>query len=84
MVAGTSYEQLLQERSIQPLMTWCSGIERYRELKESHPESYDFGFSQLNRLCYHLMEGGQPEDHLFLSEIDPSLDERLANHRHWA
>jgi CubicO group peptidase (beta-lactamase class C family) len=38
-----------------------AAIERYRELKESQPESYDFGFSQLNNLCYHLMEGGQPE-----------------------
>jgi CubicO group peptidase (beta-lactamase class C family) len=38
-----------------------AAIERYRELKESHLESYDFGFSQLNKLCYHLMEGGQPE-----------------------
>jgi hypothetical protein len=25
----------------------------------------------------------EPGDHLYLSEIDPSLDERLANHRHW-
>jgi hypothetical protein len=24
-----------------------------------------------------------PEDHLYLSEIDPPLDERLANHRNW-
>ena len=24
-----------------------------------------------------------PNDHLYLSEIDPSLDERLENHRHW-
>ena len=38
-----------------------AAIERYRELKESHSGSYDFGFSQLNNLCYHLMEGGQPE-----------------------
>ena len=39
-----------------------AAMARYRDLKEHQQDRFDFSFSQLNRLCYHLMEAGRFAD----------------------
>jgi len=48
--------EVLQERGAEEAVT------RYRELREGHPEEYDFGENQLNTLGYRLLGAGRTGD----------------------
>jgi len=50
-----------------------AAIARYHELKEHHPDEYDFGEDQLNNLCYLLMGSGDLEGAIAVCKLNVEL-----------
>lgn len=71
---GEVVRQLLRDQSeafVGRAVTVRSAVVASTYIRENSSRIY-FGFNY------------DPDDHLYLSELDSSLDERLENHRHWA
>ena len=56
-----------------------AAIARYRELKENHPDGYDFGEDQLNTLCYRLMDRGDLEGAVAVCTLNVELFPEASN-----
>jgi CubicO group peptidase (beta-lactamase class C family) len=48
-------------------------VARYRDLKENHPEEYDFGENQLNTIGYQLLTGGRVADAVDIFKLNVEL-----------
>jgi CubicO group peptidase (beta-lactamase class C family) len=56
-----------------------AAIARYHELKESHPDEYDFGENQLNGLCYRLMDRGDLDGAIAVCKLNVELFPEASN-----
>jgi CubicO group peptidase (beta-lactamase class C family) len=56
-----------------------AAIARYHELKENHPDEYDFGENQLNGLCYRLMDRGDLEGAIAVCKLNVELFPEASN-----
>jgi CubicO group peptidase (beta-lactamase class C family) len=56
-----------------------AAIELYRELKDNHPKSYDFGPGQLNRLGYQLIGMKRMDDAIKILALNVEMFPKYAN-----
>jgi tetratricopeptide (TPR) repeat protein len=56
-----------------------AAIAKYKELKESHPDDYDFGEGNLNQLGYYLMGKERYDDTIKIFQLNVELFPESAN-----
>jgi len=57
----------------------ASAINDYRELKKKHPEDYNFGPNELNRLGYHLLQKNKTSEAIEIFKLNVEVYPKNAN-----
>ena len=68
-------EQCAEKKGVQT----TAAVAKYQELRARHPEDYDFGEPQLNRLGYELLNSGQGNTAVAMFQLNTQTYPESAN-----